>query len=25
VEYENGCKIRVQVSPRFDPFTNQWT
>ena len=25
VEYENGCKIRVQVSPRFDPFSNQWT
>ena len=25
VEYENGCKIRVQVSPRFDPSTNQWT
>lgn len=25
VEYENGCKIRVQVPPRFDPFTNQWT
>lgn len=24
VEYENGCKIRVQVSPRFDPLTNQW-
>lgn len=25
VEYENGCKIRVQVSPRFDFFSNQWT
>jgi hypothetical protein len=25
VEYENGCKIRVQVSPRFDSFSNQWT
>ena len=25
VEYENGCKIRVQVPPRFDPFSNQWT
>lgn len=25
VEYENGCKIRVQVSPRFDTFSNQWT
>ena len=24
VEYENGCKIRVQVSPRFDSFSNQW-
>ena len=25
VEYENGCKIRVQVQPRFDPFSSQWT
>lgn len=25
VTYENGCKIRVQVQPRFDGFTNQWT
>lgn len=25
VEYENGCKIRIQVSPRFDPFSNEWT
>lgn len=25
VEYENGCKIRVQVSPRLDSFSNQWT
>lgn len=25
VEYENGCRMRVQVSPRFDPFSNQWT
>jgi hypothetical protein len=25
VSYENGCKVRVQVQPRFDPFTNQWT
>lgn len=25
VEYENGCKIRVQVTPRFDSFSNQWT
>ncbi len=24
VSYENGCKVRVQVSPRYDPFTNQW-
>ncbi len=24
VTYENGCKIRVQVQPRFDPFSNQW-
>lgn len=25
VTYENGCKIRVQVSPRFDGSSNQWT
>ncbi len=25
VEYENGCKIRVQVSPRFDSFSTQST
>jgi hypothetical protein len=25
VSYENGCKMRVQVSPRFDSFQNQWT
>ncbi len=25
VEYENGCKIRVQVPARFDSFSNQWT
>jgi len=25
VIYQNGCKVRVQVAPRFDPFTNQWT
>ena len=25
VTYENGCKVRVQVQPRFDPFNNQWT
>jgi len=24
VTYENGCRIRVQVQPRFDGFTNQW-
>lgn len=25
VTYENGCKMRVQVSPRFDSFSSQWT
>lgn len=25
VVYQNGCKVRVQVTPRFDPFTNQTT
>lgn len=25
VTYENGCKMRVQVQPQFDSFTNQWT
>lgn len=25
VTYENNCQIRVQVQPRLDPFTNQWT
>ena len=25
VTYENGCKMRVQVQPRFNPFSNQWT
>lgn len=25
VTYENGCKMRVEVQPRFDPFSNQWT
>jgi hypothetical protein len=25
VTYENGCKVRVQVNPKFDPFTNQWS
>ncbi len=24
VTYPNGCKIRVQVPPKFDPFSNQW-
>lgn len=24
VTYENGCKMRVQVSPRFDGFHNRW-
>lgn len=24
VSYENGCKMRVQVSPRYDGFQNQW-
>ncbi len=24
VTYENGCKIRVQVQPRFDSFNNRW-
>ena len=24
VNYENGCKIRVQVQPTFDAFNNQW-
>ena len=25
VSYENGCKMRVQVNPKFDPLTNNWT
>ena len=25
VTYENGCKMRVQVTPQFNPFSNQWT
>jgi hypothetical protein len=25
VTYQNGCKVRVQVNPKFDPFTSQWT
>jgi hypothetical protein len=24
VTYSNGCKVRVQVSPNFNPFNNQW-
>ncbi|WP_374580275.1 hypothetical protein [Pseudoduganella sp.] len=24
IQYENGCKIRVQVQGRFNPFNNQW-
>lgn len=24
VTYENGCKVRVQVQPKFNPFNNQW-
>lgn len=24
VTYENGCKLRVQVAPKFNPFNNQW-
>lgn len=24
VTYENGCRMRVQVQPRFDGFQNQW-
>lgn len=24
VTYENGCKVRVQVSPQFNSFTNQF-
>lgn len=24
VTYENGCKMRVQVQPRFNGFTNVW-
>lgn len=23
--YENGCQMRVQVQPKYDPFSNQWT
>ena len=25
VTYQNGCKMRVQVNPKFDPLTNNWT
>lgn len=24
VSYENGCKMRVQINPKFNPFNNQW-
>ena len=24
VEYANGCKIRVRVEPKFNPFNNSW-
>lgn len=24
VSYENGCKMRVQVQPRYDGFQNRW-
>lgn len=24
VTYENGCKIQIQVSPKYDPFENHW-
>ena len=24
VEYANGCKIRVQITPNFNPFNNSW-
>jgi hypothetical protein len=25
ITYQNGCKVNVQVQPKFDPFSNQWT
>jgi len=25
VSYENGCRIRVRVQPRYDPFDSRWT
>ena len=24
VTYENGCRVSVHVSPKFDPFSKQW-
>jgi TPR repeat protein len=24
VTYENGCEVRVQVQPKFNPFNSQW-
>ncbi len=24
LEYTNGCRVRVQVAPRFDPLANEW-
>lgn len=24
ITYTNGCRVRVQVSPQFNSFTNQW-
>lgn len=24
IQYENGCKMRVQVQGKFNPFNNQW-
>jgi hypothetical protein len=24
VTYSNGCKVQVQVSPKYNPFNNQW-
>lgn len=24
ITYENGCQIRVQMQPEYDPFSNQW-
>lgn len=25
VEYGHGCRIRVQIAPRFESFSDQWT